>query len=91
LYLRGEFDIYNKRQLAETLASSVEYRTITVDLAQAPIHRRRHCRRFCPVATLRLELDAAKLRIVNVNSFTFKLFSICGLDAIFCIEQQRDA
>ena len=88
LYLRGEFDIYNKRELAALLASSAAYRTITVDLAQTRFIDASILGVFARFADLRRELEAAQLRIVNVNRFIFKLFSICRLDTLFCIEEQ---
>jgi len=91
LYLRGEFDINNKRQLAATLASSLAYRTITIDLAEARFIDAGIIGVFARFAGLRRELEAAQLRIVNVNRFIFKLLSICRLDTIFFIEEQRHA
>lgn len=88
LYLRGEFDIYNKRELAAMLASSAAYRTITIDLAQTRFIDAGTIGLFARLASLRRELGAIELRIVNVNRFIFKLFSICRLDTLFCIEEQ---
>jgi anti-anti-sigma factor len=86
-YLSGEFDIYNKRQLSATLASSVAYPAITIDLAQTRFIDVGIIGVFARFAGLRRELGAAQLRIVNVNKFIFKLFSICRLDTLFCIEE----
>jgi anti-anti-sigma factor len=89
LGLSGEFDIYNKRQLAATLASCVAYRTITIDLAQTRFIDAGTIGVFARFADLRRELGAVQLRIVNVNRFMSRLFSICGLDTLFSIEEQR--
>lgn len=91
LYLCGEFDIYNKQQLAATLASSVAYRTITIDLAQTRFIDAGIIGVFAGFAGLRRELGAAPFRIINVNKFIFRLFSICRLDSLFCIEEQPHA
>lgn len=91
LYLCGEFDIYNKQQLAATLASSVAYRTITIDLAQTRFIDAGIIGVFARFADLRRELDAAQLRIVNVDRFIFKLFSICRLNSLFCVEERPHA
>lgn len=91
LGLSGEFDIYNKRQLAATLASSVAYPTITIDLAETRFIDAGIMGVFARFAGLRRELGAAQLRIVNVNKLIFRLFSICRLDTLFCIEEQPNA
>jgi anti-anti-sigma factor len=91
LGLSGEFDIYNKRQLAATLASCVAYRTITIDLAQTRFIDAGIIGVFARFAYLRREIGAVQLRIINVNKFIFRLFSICRLDTLFCIEEQADA
>lgn len=88
LYLRGEFDIHNKHQVAATLASSVAYRTITIDLAETRFIDASIIGVFARFAELRREIEAAQMRIANVNRFIFKLFSICRLNALFCIEEQ---
>lgn len=88
LYLRGEFDIHNKGQLASTLASTLANRTVTIDLAETRFIDAGIIGVFARFAGLRRELEAAQLRIVNVNKFIFKLFSICRLETIFCIEEQ---
>ncbi len=91
LRLSGDFDIYNKRELAATLASYVAYPAITIDLAQTRFIDGGIIGVFARFATLRRELGGAQLRIVNCNTFMFKLFSICRLDTLFCIEEQRHA
>ncbi len=90
-HLSGEFDIYNKRQLAVTLASCVAYRAITIDLAQTRFIDGGIIGVFARFAALRRELGAAQLRIVNSNTFIFKLLSICAVDTLFCIEEQPHA
>ena len=91
LGLSGEFDVYNKRQLAATLASCVAYRTMTIDLAHTRFIDAGTIGVFARFARLRCELGAVQLRIINVNRFIFRLFSICRLDTLFCIEEQRHA
>jgi anti-anti-sigma factor len=88
LYLCGEFDIYNKREVAAALASSMTYRTITIDLAQTRFIDAGIIGIFARFAELRRELDGEQLRIVNVNGFFLKVFLICRLDAFFCIEER---
>lgn len=91
LGLSGEFDIYNKCQLAATLASNVAYPAITIDLAQTRFIDAGIIGVFARFAGLRRELGASQLRIVNANKFICKLFSICRLGTLFCIEEQPHA
>jgi anti-anti-sigma factor len=88
LYLCGEFDIYNTRQLAEVFSSSMAYRTITIDLAKTRFIDASIIGAFVRFACLRRDLEAAQLRMVNVNGFVLKLLSICGLSTLFCIAEQ---
>ncbi len=91
LGLSGEFDIYNKRQLAATFASCVACPAITIDLGQTRFIDAGIIGVFARFAVLRRDLGAAPLRIVNVNRFICKLFSICRLDGLFCIREQPRA
>lgn len=86
---RGEFDFCNKSQLSATLESGIASQTMTVDLAQTTFIDASTLRVFEHVADCRRELNATPLRIVNVNDHFRRIFSICGLDKTFEIEEQR--
>ena len=86
--LCGEFDICNESQLSGTLDESVGYRTVTIDLAQTTfidasilgvlVRLEGRCRKH----------NAGHVQIINANAHLRKLFSICGLDSTFGLEDQ---
>lgn len=85
--LRGDFDIYNKRQLAGVLAAGVGYRTLIIDLAQTAFIDASIIGVLARLAGLRRDAGAARLRVVNANVWIRRLFSICRLGEVFSIDE----
>lgn len=75
--LRGDFDIYDKQQLASVLAAGIGYHTLTIDLAQTTFIDASIIGVLARLAGLRRDVRAARLRIVNANVGIRRLFSIC--------------
>jgi anti-anti-sigma factor len=84
--LHGEFDIFNKWQLSEALEPCIASRTLTVDLAHTKFIDASTLGVFAHVARLRWEIDATRLRIINVSTHLRRIFSICQLDDVFNID-----
>lgn len=84
--LHGEFDISNQRQLSAALEPYMVSQTLTVDLAPATFIDASTLSVFVHVARGRREIDATRLRIVNVRTHFRRIFSLCHLDDVFDIE-----
>ena len=71
--LRGEFDISNKWQLFAALTPCVDFQTFTIDLAYATFIDASILGVFVQVARRRQQIDAKRLRIVNVSTHFRKI------------------
>lgn len=86
--LYDEFDICNKSQLSAALEESVGYRKITIDLAQTTFIDASILGVFVRLAGRCRKHNAGQVQIVNANGYIRKLFSICGLESVFGIENR---
>lgn len=84
--LSGEFDFYNKLELAGALGSHMTYRTVTLDFAQMRFIDAGVLGVLARFAGLRRKQGAAQLRLVNLDAQFRRIFSICRLDAAFRIQ-----
>lgn len=87
--LYDEFDIYNKGQLSTALEESVGCRTITIDLAHTTFIDASILGVLVGLAGRCRKHNAAQVRIVNASTYLRRLFSICQLENVFDIEDQR--
>lgn len=84
--LHGDFDISNKPELSETLAPYMASRKLTVDLSHVTFIDASTLSVFVNIARCRRELHATRLRIVNGSTHFRRVFSLCGLDDGFDLE-----
>jgi anti-anti-sigma factor len=84
--LCGEFDISSKQQLYATLEPYVASQSLTVDLAYVTFIDASTLGVFVLFARRRRELNASRLRIVNVSTYCQRILSLCELADIFDIE-----
>jgi anti-anti-sigma factor len=84
--LHGEFDISNRRQLSETLEPYMASQTLTLDLTDAAFIDAGTLGVLFHVERCRREIDATRLRIVNVRPHIRRILSLCHLDEVFDIK-----
>ena len=79
----GEFDFYNKPQLAEALESTVSCPWVTLDFARTRLIDASILGLLAGIARRRLQLGAAQVRIVNAGAGVHRLFDICKMGGVF--------
>lgn len=84
--LHGEFDISNKWQLFAALEPCIDSQTLTIDLADATFIDASTLGIFLQVARRRRELNATRLRIVDVSTHFRRILSLCELDDVFDVD-----
>lgn len=87
--MRGEFDVYSRRQLASALEGALDSLRITIDLGGTTFMDAAILGVLVATAARRRELRAAPLRIINASVHLKRLFSICRLEDTFCFEPSR--
>jgi anti-anti-sigma factor len=86
--MHGDFDLSNKRELAEALQPYIASQTLTVDLSNATFIDASTLGVFVHIARRRGELNASRLRIIHGNPHFRRIFSLCELNSVFDIEER---
>lgn len=81
----GDFDIYNKDELAAALRQGIAYPTFVVDLERTTYIDASILGVLVGLARRRKISDATPIRIIHVRDQIHKLFTICKLEHIFDI------
>ena len=81
--MSGEFDLYNKPQLAEVLEYAVACSWVTLDFARTRLIDASILGLLAGIARRRLQLGLAQVRIVNAGAGVHRLFDICKMSGIF--------
>lgn len=84
--LQGEFDIFNKSELAAAMEGAATPRRLTLDLRGTTFIDASILGVFVGIAQRRVLASASQVRIVNAAQNVRRLFSICELDAVFRLE-----
>ena len=78
--MSGEFDLYNKPRLAEALESAVACPRLTLDFARTRLIDASILGLLAGIASRRLRLGLAQVRIVNARVGVHRLFDICKMN-----------
>ena len=81
--MSGDFDLYNKPRLAQALEAAATCPWMTLDFARTRLIDASILGLLAGIASRRLQLGLAQVRIVNARASVRRLFDICKMSGVF--------